>query len=346
MGIRDTFCPRCGRPSEGVCETCAGNMEPWVRIEPRLTVAYCPTCGATREQGCWMIVPGDRQDLVDRLIGSAVTYHAEVSRARHSFSCRDWSANRTTCRVQVEGIYHGQPVQASREIEILWKGELCTRCSRMSGGYYEGVVQVRASGRDVSPREKEIAIMAAEGIENSLREGGDALSFISRIDEVHQGVDIVVGTQAMGRMIGQEILSRLGGTLSTHPKLVGEKDGIPVYRVTYSVRLSRYQKGDVVENAGKYLEVRGSSPKKITLYDLQTGEIRVTRPEEGWRKVGNVHEAMNALVAYVEQDMLGLIDPRNGVTREVRVVRWLDAVPGTTIRVLPDDERDTLIMVG
>jgi nonsense-mediated mRNA decay protein 3 len=346
MSIRDTFCPRCGRPSEGVCETCAGLVQPWVQIEPRIIIAHCPVCGATREQGGWMILPGERQDLVDRAIRSAVIYRPEVQQAQLSFSCRDWSSNRTRCQVQVEALYRGQPVQDSREVEVLWKGELCTRCSRMSGGYYEGVVQVRATGRALSPREMDIAITAAEGIENSLREGGDPLSFISRIEEVHQGLDIVVGTQAMGRMIGQEILNRLGGSLSTHPKLVGERNGIPVYRVTYAVRLSRYQRGDVVEYGGRYREVRESSPKQVTVYDLQSGEVRTTRPDAEWRKVGNVHDAQNALVAYVERDIWGLIDPRSGVTREVRAVHWLEVKPGNTIRVLPDDERDMLVLVG
>jgi nonsense-mediated mRNA decay protein 3 len=293
-----------------------------------------------------MILPGDRKDLVDRLVGSAITYHPEVLGARHSFTCQDWSSNRTRCQVRVEGLFRGQPVQESAEVEIQWKGELCTRCSRLSGGYYEGVVQVRARGRALSPRETDIAITVAEEIEHSLREGGDALSFISRIQEVHRGIDIVVGTQAMGRMISQAILGRLGGTLSTHPKLVGEKNGIPLYRVTYAVRLSRYQRGDVVEAEGKYREVRESSPKQVTIYELQSGEVRVIRPGDGWRKVGNVQDALNALVAYAERDVVGLIDPRSGVTREVRAVHWLEVTPGSSLRVLPDDERKTLVIVG
>jgi nonsense-mediated mRNA decay protein 3 len=346
MGIRDTFCPRCGRPAEGLCEICAGTAIPWVCIEPRLTIAYCPPCGATLERGCWMILPGDRQDLVHRMMGSAITFHPEVQRPRYTCTCHDWSPNRTRCMVRAEGIFRGQPVQESREVEIQWKGELCTRCSRLSGGYYEGVVQVRATGRAVTAREMDTAIAVAEEIEGSLREGGDPLSFVSRIEEVHRGLDIVVGTQAMGRMIGQQILSRLGGTLSTHPKLAGERNGIPVYRVTYAVRLSRYQKGDVVESGGKYREVRESGPRQVSVYDLQSGEMRVIRPERAWRKVGNVHDAQNALVAYTEGDILGMIDPRSGVTREVRGVRWLDAKPGATIRILPDDERNTLVIVG
>jgi nonsense-mediated mRNA decay protein 3 len=290
--------------------------------------------------------PGERPEQIDRAIRAAITFRPGVQQARFTSVCRDWSSNRTRCTVRAEGIYQGQPVQESRDVEVLWKGELCTRCSRLSGGYYEGVVQLRATGRPITPRERDIALSVAESIERSLREGGDPLSFISRIEEVHRGLDIVVGTQAMGRLIGQEILSRLGGSLSTHPKLVGERNGIPVYRVTYAVRLSRYQRGDVVESGGQYLEVRESSPRQVTVYDLQSGDARVTRPERTWRRVGNVQDAQNALVAYAEGDILGLIDPRNGQTREVRAVRWLAATPGATIRVIPDDERDTLVIVG
>jgi len=293
-----------------------------------------------------MNIPRDREDVKERLVHSAITFHPDVQHPRNSFSCRDWSSNRSTCLVRAEGVFHGHPVQESREVEIFWKGELCTRCSRMSGGYYEGVVQVRATRRPCTEREKDSAIRVAEEIESTLREGGDPLSFISRIDEVHQGIDIVVGTQAMGRMIAQGILSQLGGSLSTHPKLVGEKDGVSLYRVTYAVRLPRFQKGDVIEVGGKYQEVRESTSKLITLYDLQTGDVRVTRPLQEWRRVGNVCEAQKALVAYFEKNILGLIDSRNGVTREVPVIPWIEAAPGNTIRVVPDDERNTLVIVG
>jgi hypothetical protein len=101
-----------------------------------------------------------------------------------------------------------------------------------------------------------------------------------------------------------------------------------------------------VEFGGRYREVRESSPKQVTVYDLQSGEVRVTRPDRAWRKIGNVHDAQNALVAYTERDIWGLIDPRSGRTQEVRAVRWLETAPGGTIRVLPDDEQDILVVVG
>ncbi len=346
MGIKDSFCPRCGRPSDGICEFCRMEGTPWATIEPRISCTYCPTCGAIREKSTWVQTGLERSALIESLVAAALRVQSSVRDLSTTLSYEDWSSNRTGCRLQVRGVYRGEPVQEHLEVEIAWKGELCTRCSRMSGGYYEGVVQVRAKGRRCSEREKEIAVRTAYQGEASLREGGDPLSFIARVEEVHHGIDIVVGTQAMGRSIAQEILRHLGGTLTTHPKLVGEKDGIPVYRVTYAVRLPFYQRGDVVEIQGTYGEVRESDGKRVTLFDLQRGEPRILAPQKDWRRLGNVHDALEAIVAYREGGVGGLVDPRNGITREVRIPTWLDLPQGERVRVLPDDERETLIVVG
>ena len=101
-------------------------------------------------------------------------------------------------------------------MEVVWRGETCDRCRRISGGYFEGVVQVRAAGRALSPREQEVATRIACEVEERLQEGGARLSFISRMTE-EEGLDIVVGQSRMGERIAQEITGALGGKYTVHP---------------------------------------------------------------------------------------------------------------------------------
>lgn len=346
MGIQDAFCPRCGKISDGICEVCRGQDIPWVRIDPRISCTYCPTCGSLKEPGTWVQYRGERQDLIDRLVHSALHFAPSVKDAAFSVSCEDRSSNRTTCTVGVTGNVHGEQKSAMLDLEVVWKGELCLRCSRQSGGYYEGVVQVRATRRPLTDREKGVAIQCAQEVENRIRDGGDTLTFISRFDEVHGGIDIIIGTQGLGRMIVQALIDRLGGTVTTHPKLVGERDGTPLYRITSSVRLPRFQKGDVVEANGRYGEVRESDGKRVNLFDLERGEAKVQVPDSSWRVVGNVHAAIHVLVAFRDRGVLGLIDPRSGITREVPQVPWIEPAPGAQVRAVADDERETLVIVG
>ena len=55
--------------------------------------------------------------------------------------------------------------------------------------------------------------------------------------ENRDGLDITVGSQHIGLLIVQGITAQFGGRYTTHPKLVGEKNGRQLFRITYLVRL-------------------------------------------------------------------------------------------------------------
>jgi hypothetical protein len=82
----------------------------------------------------------------------------------------------------------------------------------------------------------------------------------------------------------------------------------------------------------------------IRYFDLANGQARSGKEEDFGALIGNVRDAAEALIAYVDGDVLGLIDPGSGVTRECPVGPWRTASPGQHIRVLKD--QDTMIPVG
>ncbi len=161
-----------------------------------------------------------------------------------------------------------------------------------------------------------------------------------------EGLDIVVGENRMGERIAQEITGALGGRYTVHPKLTGEKDGKRLYRITYSIRLPRLQKGDVVEAGGEYLEVRDTGKRQLKVFHLGTGSMTVLPPSAPIRIIGNVRDSVPALIAYIEERTAGIIDPETFATREVRIPGWVKAAAGSQIRVLCDRTMDRLIIVG
>ena len=154
------------------------------------------------------------------------------------------------------------------------------------------------------------------------------------------------GSQHIGLQIAQAIVGQLGGRYTTHPKLVGEKNGRQLYRITYSIRLPRLQKGDVVETDGEYIEVRETGKRQLKVFQLGTGSMGVLSPEVALRVIGNVRESVPALVAYMEKRTAGIIDPETFATREVRIPGWVKAAAGSQVRVLRDRAADRLIIVG
>jgi nonsense-mediated mRNA decay protein 3 len=348
MKIQTTFCPRCGAPTEeeGLCPACRVADTRWMICEPRVTAVSCPTCESLKRGKTWSDLRVEREDLIGELALSAVTLHEDVKNPRSTVRHEEMTQNRTACTIDIDATLYSIPVHGTCQTEIAWQRETCDRCGRISGGYYEGVVQVRATDRKINGYEREVAASIANQAEEALQEAGDRLSFVSSIDESRDGVDIVVGSQHLGQTISQMITGALGGRYTTHPKLVGEKDGKALYRVTYSIRLPFYQKGDVVAVKGNYFEVRDLENKRLKVFDLQTGSTRTIAETDVERQIGNVREAESAIVAFIQGKTVGLLDPKTYRTREVNAVPWFVPLEGQPTRVLRDEERDVLVIIG
>ncbi|MFA7198195.1 MAG: 60S ribosomal export protein NMD3 [Methanoculleus sp.] len=347
MTIQTSICPRCGQPAEeGFCPQCRAAEVQLLTCTPRVTAVYCPVCESQKRGKAWSDLHMPREDLIAELAVSATSIHEDAKDIRITVRPEETGPNKTTCTIDVEATLYSVPVRGTCTTEILWQRESCDRCSRISGGYYEGIVQVRATNRRINAYEREVATKIAEQAEESLQQAGGRLSFISDLQETKDGVDITVGTQHLGQEIARMVTGALGGRFTTHPKLVGEKEGKALYRITYSIRLPFYQKGDVVVSRGGYYEVRDIDGQRLRVFDLQSGQGRTLAEDEVVRLLGNVRDAESAIIVYTQPNVVGLMDPKTYVTRELDPVAWTFPVEGQPIRVLRDEEQDRLVIVG
>ncbi|MFZ1128647.1 60S ribosomal export protein NMD3 [Methanoregula sp.] len=343
--IKDRFCPKCGRPSDtdGLCNSCRAADTPWAVCDTRVTSTHCPGCGATKLVNTWTDTNRERAELAPDLARSAVHFHPDVKKRSIAVDVRDISPNRSRARLSITGSLYGLPVEKTCTVELAWHKEQCDRCNRLTGSYYEGIVQVRADERDLSPFEMQRAAAIATQIEDTLQAGGERLSFISDMTENRDGLDITVGSQHIGLLIVQGITAQLGGRYTTHPKLVGEKNGRQLFRITYLVRLPRYQRHDVVKLGRTYAEIEQVDSRHVRVFDLSEGRSRAVNEEEIVRWIGNARNAETALVAYVSGGMMGLLDPETGATKEMQKKPWQAANAGENVQVLRDG--DTLVVM-
>jgi nonsense-mediated mRNA decay protein 3 len=343
--IQDRFCPKCGRPSDtdGLCNHCRAGDTRWITCDTRVTGIHCPACGATKKANTWADTNMDRGVIAPELAKGAVHLHPDLKKPKITIHIDDTGPNRSRAAITAKGTLYSIPVEKTCTVEIIWQKEQCDRCNRISGSYYEGIVQVRAEGRDVSPFEMQAAAEIATQVEDSLQAGGERLSFISDMAETRDGLDITVGSQHIGLMIAQGITAQLGGRYTTHPKLVGEKDGRQLYRITYSVRLPRFRKQDVVRLDRTYAEVEQVDGRRIRVFDLDEGKSRSLPLDAVVRLVGNARNAEPALVAYISGDMAGILDPESGISAEYRKPPWADADAGKYIRVIRDGDRLVIV---
>ena len=292
----------------------------------------------------WTDTEHDRAGLAPELAKTAVHFHPDVKKPSMVVSVEDNTLNRSTATITLKGLLYNIPVEGTCSVELVWHKEQCDRCNRISGSYYEGIVQVRAEGRLPSTFELQMSAGIAQQVEDSLQAGGERLSFIADMNENREGLDITVGSQHIGMLISQGITAQLGGRVTTHPKLVGEKNGRQLYRITYSVRLPRFQKQDVLLSHGRYIEVVRVESNHLKVMDLTEGIPRSIREEDVERLIGNMRNAESALVVFADSNTLGILDPETCQTKEFRKLKWLDVQAGQHVLVLRDG--DQLIVVG
>jgi len=344
--IQHTFCPKCGNPTNapGLCTACRIGDKPWFSCEKRVKHVHCPSCGAMKVGNTWTDSDRPRSELAPEIARSAVHFIPEVRKPSIEVTIDDLTVNRSRGNLVIRGTLYNKAVEGTCTVEIVWHKEQCDRCNRISGSYYEGVVQVRAEGRTPSVYEIQTSSSIAQQVEDSLQAGGERLSFISDMHEIRDGLDIIVGSQHIGAQISQRIIAELGGRYTTHPKLVGEKNGRQLFRVTYSVRLPRYQKYDVVVVKKRYYEVEGVEARHLRTIDLADGTSKAVREDDVERTLGNTRNAESGLVVFTEPGIVGIMDPETNRTREVKRPGWIEIRPGQYLQLLRDG--DHLVIVG
>lgn len=339
------MCPLCGRPSARgeICGTCRVAKTRWLECPARVRIVVCPTCGAHRQAGAWVDGRGETCDLVFTIVRQSLSLHPELTGISLQLSQREKSPNRTLVECIVRGTLFSVPVEGTCEVEVEWKKEQCDRCSLISGNYYEGIVQLRAMGRKPAPREIEEARRIASETLGAMVASGERLAFITKWDEHRDGLDITVGSQRLGREIAHAITQSLGGKYSAHPKLVGEKAGRQLFRVTYLVRLPRFSRGDILIARGKHVEVIGLEGRLLRCLDLGSGTVRLVAEGQVERQVGRREDSVVWEVVFRDRDLLGLLDPETGTTHEVLAPAHGAFPPGTGVHVLLDREVPILL---
>src|SRR2546428_11974 len=146
---------------------------------------------------------------------------------------------------------------------------------------------------------------------------GDTDSFVSRIEEVHGGLDFYVSANALGKALARDLSESFGGTVSSSPKLYGQKQGREVYRVTSLVRLGPFHVGDVVRHKGALAEVTSVRPF-VVLRNLATGESRRFKPKDV-RSASRVEaERFEAKIERLDSGQVVAVHPESRAARPVQ----------------------------
>ena len=199
------YCPKCGKSDADVSfhgELCMECAKANIGDLPNVRVTICTNCGSVLDKG--------RKK-------KETTVQAEATRL---LKLKDLSPVYSEDMASVE--YDTPSGRIKRDLLVLIRKEQCVVCASENSQYFEAIIQVR--GGDRLKVERMVEILMKRVV---LR------SFIPKIDELKEGIDIYCGSRS--EAIAAINSQKLGYTRTE--KLAGEKDGRRLYRTTLLVRL-------------------------------------------------------------------------------------------------------------
>jgi len=264
------FCPQCGKETEeffeSVCEECFKRGITLLGPETSMvSLSVCARCGEYFKGPEPLSIEEIATDTVRKAIRKKYGPRSSIS---ISGVTTELSADERSARVHlvVRAKVQGVVSEESGVVRVKLNRMTCDRCSRIAGGYYAGIVQVRAAGRWPTDDELEEARVIAI---SALGEG----DFITRDVPLKEGLDLFVSSIEFGRRISQRIVQQLGGHFTESWKLFSRKDGRNIYRVAFAVRLPGFEEGEVVAlGERKILLQQEIAGKGMEGVDQTTGE--------------------------------------------------------------------------
>lgn len=346
MSGSGAFCPNCGEPIQDtahappadsggepvLCDACYLERFDLLDAPDRVRLEVCAACGAIRDGDTWRDT--ETGDIVDDAIAKVqAELGVHVDAEDVSWGVRPEQVDPTTIRMHTTftGRVRETPVEETIVIPVTIARGSCTRCGRIAGDYYAGVVQLRAIDRDPDADETARAVAIAEEIVAEMEQTGDRDAFITDITETTGGLNLKVSTTKIGEKISRRLVTEFGGHYSTSETLVTEdEDGNEVYRVTYAVRLPPFTPGEIIDpndTEGPVLVRSVTGNLKGTR--LATGAAYEASFEDGAApdadRLGSLEAATETTVVTVEDEhAVQVLDPETYQAKTIPRPSFLD----------------------
>lgn len=205
--MSNLICPKCGKSDsevEFIDSFCIKCFPIKVEFPQSIPLRHCRKCDRMLFRGDW--IPYNPKKL-------AVIILAKCS---GNYESADFDSQNNTIIFNFVG---GKKLY--RVVSIDTDSNQCPRCSRISGGYYQGIVQLRGNEKRIS----KLAEILFKKLEK--------LTFISKTEEKDGGIDIYVGSSKAALTI----INNMGLDSLITKKLIGREEGTRLYRTTFSIRM-------------------------------------------------------------------------------------------------------------
>ncbi|MDG6244331.1 MAG: NMD3-related protein [Methanolobus sp.] len=336
--MNSTICPRCGNQThklfEGRCKSCFLENFVLAEIAQVLHAKICSGCEARYVKSKWVNY-GGLEDVVVHTAEDALFIHAMAEDIEIYIEPRARTPYLYRVHIVVDALVLDEMFHQELETEVRILRESCDMCSRISGGYFEAIIQVRATNRIPGDDEKQECMAIINDVLERMLNKGDRLAFISNSLDIREGTDLYLGSSNAARHICKEINSRMGGSFSESATLQGRKDGKDMYRITFSLRLPEFMPGDIIDHRGRIIEIRRFS-KNVTGNDLETGARFTASSDDltGAVLVAKRKDLPRTTLVAIENNDILVLDPETYETVTLKKPPMFNASEGSDIAVV------------
>ncbi len=227
------FCPLCGKGTDtlfdGLCEQCYVETGKIISVPQNIDVIMCKRCGKSIERNRW--VPNESTDsMVLRAINSNVCPDKDT---KMGVDYKPFIVGgKTTVPVTITAEKNIGENKITRKIQadVVILPQVCDSCSRLSGSYYEAIIQLRG------PKEMREELLEMVKRKVNKYKDSNQYSFITKTVEMKGGTDVYIGSAKAAQKIEQEAKKVYHVSTKITASIHGMKDGKEIRRLTVLLR--------------------------------------------------------------------------------------------------------------
>lgn len=336
------FCVKCGIDCDlqidGLCMECFLNGRDLMHLPHHIDLQRCTNCEEFNINDRWITM--SEADAVQEIVYSHIGVIPEASVA--SVATRATPQDGRTYEIEVEADLdvRGFAVEAGGRTLVRIKNNVCKRCSRQLGNYYEATMQIRSGGRNLpDDMRDEVVRRVRDSVE--LQSKSNRQLFITRVQQVQGGVDIMLSSISLARSLAKDLVDSYGAESKESASLVGmTSDGVDMYRMTYLVRLPAYHVGDVLEHRGapcKLVALNKTGGRLVSLVDFREATVRRGEVQD-MRILVKERDLKEALILSRSANEVQVMHPTNYSAVDLRIPQDADAIEGGEARIAQIDD--------
>jgi nonsense-mediated mRNA decay protein 3 len=319
-----SFCVKCGADGptyRSLCERCFLEGKIFSALPDHVDLFQCVHCDDYLIDGKWSKVER-REESAEREVEANIDVNKEATVRNVGIHAERIDDNNFQVGVTIGLTVETLEIDEALDTIVRFKNTSCPRCNKLMGNYYEGTLQVRTRDRKMPEDLQEEIIERIYKLVNDHKKNDRELfiSKLSRLTTTHGGIDVLLSSSTVGRMISRDLADQYAAEVQETAKLVTQKEGKDMYRVTFVVRLPSYRFGDIVLYEKKMHLVGALRSTTTKLTNLKTSQgVMVSNADMTSAKViGRKEDLLEAVILNETDREVQVMHPGNFKTFDLK----------------------------